>query len=89
VLDAYIISEIKKREEERMRREELNRPRLHIEIEAPRKQSQDEPSDEHDEHDPDDDEGIVRIDMNAASPYLASRSSAKRRSEALVGQSDL
>ena len=35
MLDAYIIEEIKKQEEERLRRNEAARPRMHIEIPSP------------------------------------------------------
>ena len=60
MLDAYIIDDIKKRDDERRRREELNRPRLHIEIDDPRRnlpEYRDEDSEESD------DDGVVRIDL--------------------------
>ena len=61
MLDAYIIDDIKKREDERRRQEELNRPRLHIEIDDPRQNSPEYPNGEND--DSDNEEGIVRIDL--------------------------
>ena len=63
MLDAYIIDDIKKRDEERRRREELNRPRLHIEIDDPRSPDHEHPHDEDDDHDSEDDDGTVRIDL--------------------------
>ena len=61
MLDAYIIDDIKKREDERRRQEELNRPRLHIEIDDPRQESPHYP--EEDDNDSDNEEGVVRIDL--------------------------
>jgi len=68
VLDAYIIEEIKRQEEERRRRDE-GRPRLHIEI--PRNVPPPRERGEGEEHEPDDDEdhdeheddGVIRIDL--------------------------
>lgn len=65
VLDAYIIEEIKRREEERRRHDE-RRPRLEIEIPRPHPKN-DEPRDEDagDEDDGDAEEGgvVIRIDL--------------------------
>ena len=61
MLDAYIIDDIKKREDERRRREDLNRPRLHIEIDDPRRDYPERHGDE--SEDPDNDDGVVRIDL--------------------------
>lgn len=60
VLDAYIIEEIKRQEEERRRHDE-DRPRLEIEIPRPARPS-DPPRDDDDEGD---DEGstVIRIDL--------------------------
>ena len=56
MLDAYIIDDIKRREEERRRTEEANRPRLHIEVPEPAEEKQDEEEDQ-------DSGDIVRIQI--------------------------
>ena len=61
VLDAYIIDDIKKREDERRRQEDLDRPRLHIEIDDPRRHEEEIRRDDFDE--PEEEEGIIRIDL--------------------------
>jgi hypothetical protein len=56
VLDAYIIEEIKKREEQKRRDDEARRPRLQIEID-PRRREQDHVPEERDkERDPHDED---------------------------------
>lgn len=70
VLDAYIIQEIKKREDERRKNEEASRPRLHIDIpgwpdrgtdrsvpEDPRTPRSDDEEDDHPSSD------VIRIDL--------------------------
>jgi hypothetical protein len=72
MLDAYIIEEIKKRDEARRRGDDTSRPRLHIEIPVwpnrDRGTEEEAPEDPHappvDEHeDEDDSDGAVRIDL--------------------------
>ena len=58
VLDAYIIEEIKKQEDERRRREGQARPRLHIEI-----PSADEEAPQEEEAPVGDDNAVIRIDI--------------------------
>ncbi len=59
VLDAYIIEEIKKQEDERRRRNETARPRLHIEIPS----AGDEPPAEEEEAPTDDEGTAIHIDL--------------------------
>ena len=61
MLDAYIINDIKRREEERRRQEDLNRPRLHIEIDDPRRRDEGSRRDEYDE--PEEEDAIIKIDF--------------------------
>ena len=61
MLDAYIINDIKRREEERRRQEDLNRPRLHIEIDDPRRRDEESRRDEYDE--PEEEDAIIKIDF--------------------------
>ncbi len=70
VLDAYIIEEIKKREEARRREDDASRPRLHIEIPAwpdrERDSEEERPEDSEaplDEDEDPDTSGAVRIDL--------------------------
>ena len=61
VLDAYIIDEIKRQDEERRRRED-ERPRLRIEIPEPAEAPP--PTEERpDEGDEDSDDPVIRIDL--------------------------
>lgn len=62
MLDAYIIEEIKRREAERRRQEEADRPRVHIEVDRGEDRPQAEPSNEEET-----DEAPIQIDM-ALSP---------------------
>lgn len=64
MLDAYIIEEIKRQEEER-RRNETSRPRLHIEIPRPVPSNEDDPPADEDDHDDEEDVGgtVIRIDL--------------------------
>ena len=78
MLDAYIIEEIKKREDERLRREELNRPRLHIEIDDPR-MPPDSRNNEEEDHDSEEEDGAVRIDLYKANPSSNARSTCRFR----------
>ena len=64
MLDAYIINDIKKREEERRLREELNRPRLHIEIDDPRRPPSEPVLEDVNEYEPEEDDAPVRIDLS-------------------------
>ncbi len=57
VLDAYIIDDIKRREEERRRSEDANRPRLHIEVPPESEERKREDEEEDDSGD------IVRIQI--------------------------
>ena len=61
MLDAYIIEEIKRQEEERRRRDS-DRPRLHIEIPRPPLEAPVVDRDDEDEPEESDD-GIIRIDL--------------------------
>ena len=65
MLDAYIIEEIKRQEEERRRKEDAARPRLRIEIPQPRREDVTEPADGERDERPEDDSGIIRIDLSA------------------------
>lgn len=67
MLDAYIIEEIKKRDEDRRRREDAARPRLRIEVPDPRSPiRREEHEGEHPENeDGPDGEAPIRIDLAA------------------------
>jgi hypothetical protein len=70
VLDAYIIEEIKKRDEERRRREDASRPRLQIEIDErrrpnrpPERDHRERDDDERDDSDAGDSPNVIRISL--------------------------